>query len=204
MLLFAGKYNNNNNNGLFYLILLLTLLVLLLWMLFMGKKYFLRKVNDPLVPKNPNIFYSPCQGTVSNIIYNKGTNSYEIQIFLGLNDIHYQYIPIKSKILDQCYKKGKFHPAYLLEKSKYNERLETTLGMIEFDQVYQIKQIAGQIARRIETYVMKDRIYSKGEELGLIKFGSRVDIIMPAHNKLMIKKGNKVYPCKTPLFWINK
>jgi phosphatidylserine decarboxylase len=131
---------------------------------------------------------SPCNGRVLKI-KEHGTHI-QISVFLNIHNIHVQYSPISGKILSILHKEGEFHPAYLFEKSQYNERVETTLGT-EFGNIT-VVQIAGQVARRIVSFLEKGQSVERGEPLGLIKFGSRVDIWIPIEsvNNILINEGD--------------
>ena len=96
------------------------------------------------------------------------------------------------------YEKGSFHPAYILNKSRYNERNETIMYVPQIDDEIKIVQIAGQLARRIVTYPKKDDELDRGELIGIIKLGSRVDLFIP-HNKikLLVNVGDVVIGNKT-------
>ena len=99
-----------------------------------------------------------------------------IAIFLAPWDVHVQYSPTKGYIGRQRYKRGSFHPAYLLQKSTYNERLETEIIPDEGSHSIWVIQIAGQLVRRIRSYVKPGDPVQQGQELGMIQLGSRVDI----------------------------
>lgn len=150
--------------------------------------FFYRGAHLPEDLLDTNVLISPCNGRVLKII--EHGNMLQVSVFLNIHNIHVQYIPIKGKIISIVRKDGEFHPAYLFEKSKYNERVETTIRT-EFGNII-IVQIAGQIARRIVSFLEEGQEVEKGQPLGLIKFGSRVDIWIPRHsiNRLMIKEGD--------------
>ena len=80
----------------------------------------------------------------------------------------------------------------MFEKSQYNERVETTLQTVIGN--VKVIQIAGLIARRIVSFGSEGQQLKRGDPLGLIKFGSRVDVIVPAHNiaKIAVKEGQSV------------
>ncbi len=137
----------------------------------------------------PDIISSPAQGTIQAIV--KGPTETQISIYLSPLDVHVQYAPTAAKVLEQNYKKGTFHMAKFFEKSQYNERMETTF-MTTHGPI-RVAQIAGQLARRIESFVQPGQQLSAGEPFGMIKLGSRVDVFLPAGAVPLVKEGDAVY-----------
>ena len=127
-----------------------------------------RKVDDSIV-------MSPADGKVSHIEYTK--DNVRISIFLNLHNVHVQKSPIDGKVMSIDYYEGTFHPAGLIDKSKHNERsrlvLNTKYGPIS------IYQIAGVLARTIVTWSRPGQVLKSGQDFGMIKFGSRVDVEIP-------------------------
>ena len=100
----------------------------------------------------------------------------KISTFMNLNNVHVNRIPLDGTIIELCHLKGSHLPAFT-KKSERNERvvivLETRIGKIK------IIQIAGTIARRIVPYIKQGDHVKKGDKLGLIRLGSRVDVYLP-------------------------
>jgi len=154
------------------------------------------------LPREVNNFsnvYSPADGHVLDII--STPDAERISIFLSVFDVHVQYSPINGTVVKQEYIKGQFHPAYLTEKSKYNERLLTHIRRSD-GKIVTVMQIAGQIANRIESFVRPGDVVSTGCRLGIIKFGSRVDIIVPKGAKTHMRIGDYVTAGDTVLMTI--
>lgn len=145
-----------------------------------------------------NNIYSPADGNIIGIS-TEPDNRTRIAIFLSVADVHVQYAPVFGTIMRSFYKKGEFNLAYILEKSDLNERLETDIITNENNDKITIFQIAGQLARRIESFVNVNDNVSPGCRLGMIKFGSRVDIIFPSKYKVLVKKNEHVTAGKTIL-----
>jgi phosphatidylserine decarboxylase len=146
--------------------------------------------------KPQNELISPCEGTLVRI--DRTRNEYIIfTTFLGVHNIHAQYAPISGSITRMTYKKGEFNPAYLLEKSEYNERMETTIRTSSGNTPIDVKivQIAGQIARRIVPFRRVHDNVNRGEPIGLIKLGSRVDTWVPrwAIERIVVQEGSTVH-----------
>jgi phosphatidylserine decarboxylase len=148
--------------------------------------YFYRGANIPSL--HPNTIISPAEGRILKIV--KHEDAYQVAIFLNIHNIHVQYAPIDGKIVSMKYKSGTFKPAYLFEKSQYNERLETIMetgiGRV------MVVQLAGLIARTIVPFKEIGDDLKQGEPMGLIKFGSRVDLWIPTSTTLRIKEGEKI------------
>lgn len=157
-----------------------TLLVLLL--------FFYRPGNARNFGDSPNVVYSPCNGKVVSI--ERDTQKTRIAVFLNIHNVHVQYFPVDGKIVSVIHKPGSFHPAYMLQKSEFNERMETTLETAHG--AVTIVQISGQIARRIVGFRKPGDKVAKGEPLGLIKLGSRVDIIVPSTATPMVRVGESI------------
>lgn len=114
-----------------------------------------------------------------------------LSIFMNIHNVHVNRMPINGEIYETIHLPGAHLPAYKKESEK-NERfiikIKTSIGIIK------IIQIAGTLARRIVPYIKKDDILNKGEKIGIIRLGSRVDIYFPNKKnlKLSVKKGEKV------------
>jgi phosphatidylserine decarboxylase len=144
---------------------------------------------SPAFKSSPSIIHSPAQGTIQAIV--KGPTETQISIYLSPLDVHVQYAPTNAKVLEQSYEPGTFHAAKFFEKSQYNERMTTTF--MTADGPIKVRQIAGQLARRIESFVQPGQQLSAGEPFGMIKLGSRVDIILPSGAVPLVKEGDVIY-----------
>ena len=158
--------------------------------------YFYRspKIKKNLQLYTNNYIVSPSYGTVMEIINN--VNSYHICIFLSPLDVHVQYFPTNGYITNIIYDDiGKFDLAYKMNKSRYNEKCIHTL-ITKYGKIT-IYQIAGFFVRNIQHYKNINDTFEISEKLGMINFGSRVDIILPKISesgicKLLINKNNYV------------
>ena len=146
---------------------------------------------DPkrLVPEGKNQIVSPADGKIIRI----DTENEEFQIisiFLNVFDVHVNRMPITGTFSDVSYMKGKFLMAFDHNACDENERniitIETAVGPIR------LVQIAGLIARRIICYANKGKEMQIGDRLGFMRFGSRIDLILPNKIKLKVKLGQKV------------
>ncbi|ARF09885.1 phosphatidylserine decarboxylase [Indivirus ILV1] len=139
----------------------------------------------------PGFIYGPCYGTVTHIITT--SKSTYITIFLSVFDIHSQYYPVSGILIDRQYDmNGKFALAYNFDKASDNEKAIHTI-LTDTKDIIKITQIAGLIARRI-TYDNKkknDKVIA-GSRMGMIHFGSRIDIELPNNYKVLVKEGDKI------------
>lgn len=139
--------------------------------------FFFRSPDRITVNREPGALYSPADGLIMNI--DSENENHVVRIYLSIADVHVQYAPTAAVVKEQRYKKGEFNVAYLMEKSIFNERLETNFQTMDTDCTVKVVQIAGQIAQRIESFVKKGDLLDAGCKIGIIKFGSRVDMYFP-------------------------
>ena len=114
-----------------------------------------------------------------------------ISIFMNLFDVHVNRMPVDARIEDIRYYPGKFFNASLDKASRDNERCAYALKTDDGDFV--MVQIAGLIARRIVSYAERGDMGKKGERIGMIKFGSRVDLYLPPNYAPRVAVGQKVF-----------
>jgi len=155
--------------------------------------YFFR---DPerIIPDGP-VAVSPADGKVVGIIGDGfGAESTRISIFLNIFDVHVNRAPIAGRITNVEYTKGQFLVASREVASSQNERNTVTIaGSIAGDTTcVRFAQIAGLIARRIAFYKKPGDTVAKGERVGLIKFGSRVDIFLGPEWEIKVRPGERV------------
>jgi phosphatidylserine decarboxylase len=156
--------------------------------------FFLWFFRDPerLVPSIDGAIVSPADGKVTDVssIRLNGEDCSRISIFLNVFNVHVNRSPISGLITDVTYKRGKFGNAMGAISAEENEQNIVTVkgdcGTVVF------KQIAGLLARRIVfNKKVGDRV-ACGERIGLIKFGSRVDVTLPAAAEIKVKLGDHV------------
>jgi phosphatidylserine decarboxylase len=163
--------------------------------------YFFR---DPrrIIEYSPNVFYSPGDGTVSDITrvnFPLGSEQpfVRIGIFLSVFNVHVQRAPISGKVLNVTHHPGEHFPAYNPLASLENEQIS-----MEIDSRYGpiiVKQISGILARKCFNYSQKGDHIRAGQRYGLIKFGSRVELFIPISSTVSCKVGDKVFGGLTPL-----
>ncbi|MFO7978072.1 MAG: phosphatidylserine decarboxylase family protein [Bacteroidales bacterium] len=114
-----------------------------------------------------------------------------VSIFMSPLNVHLNRYPVSGKVNYMKYHPGKFLVAWHPKSSELNERNSIALETPQGDQLL-IRQVAGAVARRIVCYSQQDMQVSQGEELGFIKFGSRVDLYLPLDAEVQIRVGEKV------------
>ena len=150
--------------------------------------YFFRDP-DRLIPEGP-VAVSPADGKVVGIL-GDGSECTRISIFLNIFDVHVNRSPIGGKIAGVEYTKGQFLVASREVASTQNER--NTITVEDEGTSVRFAQIAGLIARRIVfTKKIGDPV-GKGERIGLIKFGSRVDVFLGPEWEIQVKPGQHVF-----------
>jgi phosphatidylserine decarboxylase len=146
---------------------------------------------DPerLLPAGP-VALSPADGKVVCVVP-EGDRQTRISIFLNIFDVHVNRAPIGGVITDITYRKGQFLVASREVASSLNEQNVVTIRTEDGTKVV-YKQIAGLIARRIVCYKKVGDIVQSGERVGLIKFGSRVDVIVGPEWRVEVTPGMRV------------
>lgn len=149
--------------------------------------YFFRDP-DRLIPDGP-VAVSPADGKVVGVI-GDGAECTRISIFLNIFDVHVNRAPIAGKITNVEYTKGQFLVASREIASVQNERNTVTIAGDSTS--VRFAQIAGLIARRIVFYKKPGDIVAKGERVGLIKFGSRLDVFLGPEWEIQVRAGERV------------
>ncbi|MDH4184945.1 MAG: phosphatidylserine decarboxylase family protein [Nitrospinota bacterium] len=152
---------------------------------------------DPqrVIPADESLIISPADGRVIRIdtayqSQDHPQGSVCVSIFLSIFNVHVQRAPIAGVVDSKKYHSGSFLAAWNHKASEDNEHnltiFDTAIGKVG------VKQIAGLVARRVVTRVSVGQALAKGEHIGLIRFGSRVDLILPPGMDLISKLGDKV------------
>jgi phosphatidylserine decarboxylase len=156
-----------------------------------GIAFFFR---DPerLPPSEPGVVVSPADGRVTDITEESfaGRPGRRISIFLSLWDVHVNRSPMAGRVRQVEYRRGRFYNAMRARASVDNEQnvihLQTERGEMVF------KQIAGAIARRVVCWKLPGDSVKLGERIGLIRFGSRMDVWLPAEAEVLATPGQHV------------
>jgi phosphatidylserine decarboxylase len=177
------------------------LAIILIWVL-----SFFRDPYRPC-PKEANLLLSPADGGVTDIeiVEEKdfiGNHVIRIGIFLSIFNVHINRSPCNAKVEKINYKKGRYKNAMSLESGRVNE--SNDLYMVRTDDPQDkliVRQISGAIARRIVCAIEEGQELTGGEQFGMIKFGSRTELYVPARAnvKCLVRTGDKVKAGITPL-----
>lgn len=116
----------------------------------------------------------------------------QISIFMGITNVHVNWIPINGTIVHSSHQKGRFRAAYLPKSSTENERSTVVIERENGTQIM-VRQIAGAMAKRIVTYAKAGQECAINDQLGFIKFGSRVDIFLPLDSEIQVELDQKVF-----------
>jgi phosphatidylserine decarboxylase len=149
--------------------------------------------------RNPNRIFknhqsgavvAPADGTVV-VVEEVDENEYfhdkrlQVSIFMSLFNAHVNWIPCDGKIIEYKYQNGRFRAAYLPKSSAENERSTIVIELDNGEKVL-VRQIAGAMAKRIVTYVEPGEQCRINQQMGFIKFGSRVDLFLPLHTDVKV------------------
>lgn len=162
--------------------------------LFLVAAFVLFFFRDPEreVPAMPGAVVSPADGRVLAVeaVSLDARPHTKVSIFLSLLDVHVNRAPIAGRITAVAYRPGRFHIASRAVASRENEQNEVTLEGEETRVVF--KQIAGLLARRIEFWAKPGDRLERGQRVGLIRFGSRVEVFFEAAYRARVKPGDHV------------
>ncbi len=171
------------------------------WLLVLFVLQFFR---DPSrnIPTEPGAVVSPADGKIVSVervldVY-LNREALKISVFMNVFNVHANRSPVDGEIVDAWYYRGRFLNAALDKASMENERnalwIKTT-----GEQDVTCVQIAGLIARRIFCYVKPGNQLERGQRYGFIRFGSRVDVYLPATVNPLVSLGDKVFAGETVL-----
>ncbi len=150
-----------------------------------------------------DLVFSPCDGrvVVTELV---NENEYlnermlQISIFMSITNVHMNWVPVGGVVEYFKYHPGRFLVAWHPKSSTENERTTTVVRMASGRRVL-FRQIAGLIARRIVSYMKVGASVEQNSVCGFIKFGSRVDVLLPADSELLVEIGDPVVGSQTPI-----
>jgi phosphatidylserine decarboxylase len=156
--------------------------------------FFLWFFRDPerAIPSAPGLIVSPGDGVVTEtvVIQTPDGARQRISIFLSVFNVHVNRAPISGVLSSVRYQKGRYLNAMNPASADQNEQNIATVRGAGYEVTF--KQIAGLLARRIVFNLKEGDTVERGQRVGLIKFGSRVDVLLPAEAQLRVKVGDKV------------
>ena len=189
-------------DGYYYAAFLLLAALLIGWLAspawtapcFVLAAFFLWFFRDPerVIPQSEGAIVSPADGKVTDVsaVMVDGERRMRISIFLSVFDVHVNRSPIAGVIREARYQPGKFLNAMNEASADQNE--QNIVTVVGEGHTLVFKQIAGILARRIVFTKKAGDTVARGERVGLIKFGSRTDILLDATASVQVKKGDRV------------
>ena len=150
-----------------------------------------------------DLVFAPCDGRVvvtENVQETEylGREMLQISIFMSITNIHMNWVPVGGVVEYFKYHPGRFLVAWHPKSSTENERTTTVVRMPSGQQIL-FRQIAGLIARRIISYMKVGHAVEQNSVCGFIKFGSRVDVLVPKDSELLVEIGDPVVGSQTPI-----
>jgi phosphatidylserine decarboxylase len=156
--------------------------------------FFLQFFRNPTrrIPTAPGLVVSPADGVVTDVewVETKAGSRVRLSVFLSVFDVHVNRAPVSGTVTAVEYRKGQFKNAMSREASLLNEQTMIVLDAGGYEVSF--KLIAGLLARRIVCNLKVGDVVERGQLIGMIKFGSRADILMPADAELKVAKGTRV------------
>ena len=139
---------------------------------------------------DPTDVVSPADGRVLKI------QDHQLSIFMNLHNVHVNRSPLDGEVLDIQYHKGGKVPAFYKDSDR-NERniitIRTRIGNVI------VTQVSGAVVRRIVCYVKQNERVTRGQRIGMIRFGSRVDVLLPRNYSFVVSPGQKVKAGETTI-----
>ena len=178
-----------------------TLIILALFLLIFTLNFF--RDPDRQIPISNNVIVAPADGKIVIIkdVFEKrflNSDAIQISIFMSPLNVHVNRIPIDGKVGYLKYVEGEYLVAYHDKADERNERSEIGINS-NFGKVF-FTQVAGMVARRIVYDLNLGDSVKIGERFGMIKFGSRVDVVVPKNWEVKVKEGDITKAGETILF----
>ncbi|MBK9736339.1 MAG: phosphatidylserine decarboxylase family protein [Saprospiraceae bacterium] len=156
---------------------------------------FFRKPDRSVTIPDNSLLLSPCDGKV--VVIEKvfepeylKSDCIQVSIFMSPLNVHINWFPTDANVIYSKYHPGKYLAAWNPKASTENER--TTVCYETNNKKILLRQVAGALARRIVCYAVSGKMFKQGDEMGFIKFGSRVDLYLPLDTDIKVNIGDKV------------
>jgi phosphatidylserine decarboxylase len=155
-----------------------------------------------------DLVFSPCDGrvVVTEVVYEDEyikEDMLQISIFMSVTNIHMNWMPVAGEVEYYKYHPGRFLIAWHPKSSTENERTTTVVKLDDGKRVL-FRQVAGLIARRIVSYIKVGDKVNQNDVFGFIKFGSRIDVLVPKNSELLVEIGDPVVGSQTPIVRLRK
>ncbi len=181
-----------------------TVFLLLFWFFIVA---FFREPRRVRIHDNDLVF-APCDGRVVVTEVVRETEylqeeMLQISIFMSITNVHMNWVPVGGEVEYFKYHPGRFLVAWHPKSSTENERTTTVVKMPTGQRVL-FRQIAGLIARRIVSYMKVGNPVEQNSVCGFIKFGSRIDVLVPKDSELLVEIGDPTVGSQTPIARLRK
>jgi phosphatidylserine decarboxylase len=149
------------------------------------------------------LIFSPCDGrvVVTELVKDDEYLTEEmlqVSIFMSVTNVHMNWLPVGGEVEYTKHHHGRFLVAWHPKSSTENERTTTVVRLKDGRKVL-MRQIAGFVARRIVNYMKAGKMVDQNSVMGFIKFGSRVDLLLPKDSELFVEIGDPVIGSQTPI-----
>ncbi len=177
-------------------------------LLFIFVMFFFRNPSRVVEIDDPSLVVAPADGTVVVVEPTEeheyfGDKRIQVSIFMSIFNVHANWVPIGGKVLMVKHHDGNYRVAYSPKASIENERSTIVIETPAKTQIL-MRQIAGAIARRIVTYAKAGKSYHLNEQIGFIKFGSRVDLFLPMDAEIFVTVGESTTGNETIIARLNE
>lgn len=170
--------------------------------------YFFRNPSRVVEIDDPGLVVAPADGRIVVVEPTEeleyfGEKRLQVSIFMSVFNVHANWYPVAGKVIKTAHHNGNHMVAYLPKSSTENERSTIVIETPSKTQIL-VRQIAGALARRIVTYAHEGKSCHLNEQLGFIKFGSRVDIFLPLDTEIFVKVGDTTTGNETIIARLNE
>lgn len=164
--------------------------------------WFFREPKRPVL-RDANTVFAPADGKVVVVEpvkeneYMGGRECIQVSVFMSITNVHINWYPVDGEVAYHKHHHGKFMVAWHPKSSDENERTTTVVDTGKHKILF--RQIAGLVARRIVSYAVVGQRVEQNAKCGFIKFGSRVDVMLPPDSEILVGIGDKVRGSQTPI-----
>jgi phosphatidylserine decarboxylase len=195
-------YYTGSNKFIFYSVLVVSAVLFLIVLNFFRSPYRRFPFDSE------GLVIAPADGTIvaiEEVMENQYFHDKRIQvsIFMSVFNVHANWFPVNGTVRYVSHQDGRFQAAYRPKSSTENER-STIVIRTDYGVEILTRQIAGAMARRIVTYAKEGEYCEVNEQMGFIKFGSRVDTFLPLGTKILVEMDQKVTGNQTPIARLGK
>lgn len=163
--------------------------------------FFFREPERPWIC-DPDVVFAPADGKVVAVepvddVEFLGDRRIQVSVFMSITNVHVNWYPVGGRVVYHKHHQGRFLVAWHPKSSEENERTTTVVDTGRHRILF--RQIAGLVARRIVSYAVVDEQVAQNDKCGFIKFGSRVDVMLPPDSEILVGIGDRVTGSQTPL-----